>query len=226
MSRQTLHSWLARYRDGGLGGLVHRSHRPVSCPRRADAEVETAVCELRRHHPRWGPRRIRHELGTKGCPGPVPSRMTVHRILVRHGLIDPTVRKRRRADYRRWQRDAPMQLWQLDIVGGVMLADGVECKVVTGVDDHSRYCVIAAVVPRATGRAVCRLFRRPALRRDPACACDDQAHGHAVPCGTPSVHADHHPLDRRELIRRGLDPDDPAHGRGLCQPCHSKHAAN
>ena len=158
VSRQTLHSWLARYRDAGLGGLVDRSHRPASCPHRADAEVETAVCELRRHHPRWGPRRIRHELGTKGCPGPVPSRMTVHRILVRHGLIDPTSRKRRRTDYRRWQRDAPMQLWQLDIVGGLMLVDGTECKVVTGVDDHSRYCVIAAVVPRATGRAVCLAF--------------------------------------------------------------------
>ncbi len=31
----------------------------------------------------------------------------------------------------------------------------MEAKVVTGVDDHSRYCVIAAVVPRASGRAVC-----------------------------------------------------------------------
>ena len=53
-----------------------------------------------------------------------------------------------------------MQLWAVDIVGGVMLVDprtGVlrEAKVVTGVDDHSRYCVIAAVVERATGRAVC-----------------------------------------------------------------------
>ncbi|HEY7103450.1 MAG TPA: IS481 family transposase [Mycobacteriales bacterium] len=158
VSRQTLHTWLARYRDGGLGGLVDRSHRPASCPHRADAAVETAVCELRRHHPRWGPRRIRHELGVNGCPGPVPSRMTVHRILVRHGLIDPTTRKRRRQDYRRWQRDAPMQLWQLDIVGGLLLESGAECKIVTGVDDHSRYCVIAAVVPRATGRAVCLAF--------------------------------------------------------------------
>ena len=163
VSRQTVHSWLARYRAEGLGGLVDRSHRPVSSPRRAEAAVETAVCELRRHHPRWGPRRIRHELGVDGCPGPVPSRMTVHRILVRHGLIDPTTRKRRRDSYRRWQRDTSMQLWQMDIVGGLMLDDGsgspaVECKVVTGVDDHSRYCVIAAVVPRATGRAVCLAF--------------------------------------------------------------------
>ena len=47
-----------------------------------------------------------------------------------------------------------MALWQLDIVGGVLPADGTECKVVTGIDDRSRFCVIASVVPRATGRAV------------------------------------------------------------------------
>ena len=47
-----------------------------------------------------------------------------------------------------------MALWQLVIVGGAFLADGTEATVVTGVDDHSRYCVIACVVARATGRAV------------------------------------------------------------------------
>jgi hypothetical protein len=51
-----------------------------------------------------------------------------------------------------------MALWQMDIVGGMFLADGTEAKVVTGVDDHSRYCVIASVVSRATGRAVCLAF--------------------------------------------------------------------
>jgi hypothetical protein len=53
-----------------------------------------------------------------------------------------------------------MQLWQIDIAGGVMIADKRigelrEAKIVTGVDDHSRYCVIAAVTERATGRPVC-----------------------------------------------------------------------
>jgi hypothetical protein len=51
-----------------------------------------------------------------------------------------------------------MALWQLDIVGGAFLADGTEAKVVTGVDDHSRYCVMASVVARATRRAVCLAF--------------------------------------------------------------------
>jgi hypothetical protein len=46
----------------------------------------------------------------------------------------------------------------MDIVGGVILADGPEAKVVTGVNDHSRFCVIATVVARPTGRAVCAAF--------------------------------------------------------------------
>jgi len=163
VSRQTVHTWLARYRDEGLGGLVDRSHRPEFCPHQSPVEVEAAVCELRREHPRWGPRRLAHELGRSGMV-PVPSASTVYRILVRHGLVDAKARRRRREDYKRWERDAPMALWQLDIVGSVFLADGREIKVVTGVDDHSRYCVIAHACVRATGRAVCLAFAR-ALER-------------------------------------------------------------
>jgi transposase InsO family protein len=163
VSRQTVHTWLARYRAEGLGGLIDRSHRPEWCPHQAPVEVEAAVCELRREHPRWGPRRLAHELGRSGMV-PVPSRSTVYRILVRHGLVEPRRRGRRREDYKRWERDAPMALWQLDIVGGVFLADGTEVKVVTGVDDHSRFCVIAHACVRATGRAVCLAFAR-ALER-------------------------------------------------------------
>jgi hypothetical protein len=33
-----------------------------------------------------------------------------------------------------------------------------EVKIVTGVDDHSRYCVIAKAVMRATARPVCQAF--------------------------------------------------------------------
>jgi hypothetical protein len=49
-----------------------------------------------------------------------------------------------------------MSLWQMDVMGGVWLTDGTECKLVTGIDDHSRYCVVAHLVVQATGRAVCQ----------------------------------------------------------------------
>jgi hypothetical protein len=44
-----------------------------------------------------------------------------------------------------------MELWQLDVTGSVFLADGTECKLISGIDDHSRFCVIATAVRRATG---------------------------------------------------------------------------
>jgi transposase InsO family protein len=89
---------------------------------------------------------------------PLPSRSTIYRVLVRHGLVPARKRKRRRQDYKRWQREAPMQLRQLDVTGSVFLTDGTECKLISGIDDCSRYCVIATVVRRATARAVCLAF--------------------------------------------------------------------
>ena len=43
----------------------------------------------------------------------------------------------------------------MDVVGGIHLADGVEVKVVTGIDDNSRFVICAKVVARATARPVC-----------------------------------------------------------------------
>jgi len=43
----------------------------------------------------------------------------------------------------------------MDIVGRIYLADGTELKAVTGLDDHSRFCVSARLVARATAKPVC-----------------------------------------------------------------------
>jgi transposase InsO family protein len=153
VSRQSVHAWINRYRVAGLEGLADRSHRPNRCPHQLAAAVEAKVCELRRQHPRWGPQRLRDELARRGVV-PLPSRAAVYRLLVRNGLIQPDSRRRRRG-WRRFERERPMQLWQLDLIE-LPLADGAEVKVLTGVDDHSRYCVSAQAMPRATGRAVCR----------------------------------------------------------------------
>jgi transposase InsO family protein len=52
-----------------------------------------------------------------------------------------------------------MELWQLDVMGRVRLTDGTELSAVTGLDDHSRYCVIAQLVRRATARPVCQALQ-------------------------------------------------------------------
>src|SRR5829696_5303375 len=107
--------------------------------------------------PTGGQRRLAHELARVGVDPP-PGLTSIYRALVRNGLIQPRARRRRKTDYRRWERARPMQLWQLDVMGGIWLADGRELKAVTGIDDHSRLCVMAGLIERANARSVCRIF--------------------------------------------------------------------
>ncbi len=161
-TRQSLHKWRKRFQDEGKPGLTDRSHRPHHSPSRIDADTEALICRMRRENPRWGARRISHELARQQV-AKVPSRATVHGILTRNGMVNQQVQQHKRR-YRRWQRQTPMHLWQLDLVGGVPLADGRECKVLTGIDDHSRFVVVAAVLTAPSGRAVCEAFTA-AMRR-------------------------------------------------------------
>jgi transposase InsO family protein len=116
--------------------------------------IESMVLEMRRTHPSWGPRTILNHLARKGT-SPLPARTSIYRALVRHHLIDPKPRKRRASDYKRWERSRSMELWQMDVTLGVRLQDGTRPSVVTGIDDHSRFCVCARVVERATAKPVC-----------------------------------------------------------------------
>lgn len=154
VARQTVHDWLRAYAAHGMAGLVDRSSKPQSCPHQMSPLVEARIVELRRANPGWGPRTILHRLGREGLE-PLPGRSSVHRALLRHGLISPGKRRRRRSDYKRWERGRAMELWQMDVVGRIHLADGTELSAVTGIDDHSRFCVCARLVARATARPVC-----------------------------------------------------------------------
>ena len=154
VTRQTVHNWLRSYANFGVAGLVDKSSKPETCPhqmtpsgrspdRRDAAQSSEMGAEVHPHPP------------GSGRGHPLPGRSSIYRALVRHRLIMPTPRKRSRSDYKRWERSKSMELWQMDIVGRFYLADGTEVKVVTGVDDHSRYCVCARIVARATARPVC-----------------------------------------------------------------------
>ena len=116
--------WLAKYEAGGLEGLVDGSHRPRSCPHQMPAEVEArdradAVARIRRGGRGGSVFELAQSRG-----GPVPSESAVYRALVRLNLIDPPARRRRDRKWKRWERGAPMELWQMDVVGGFLLADG------------------------------------------------------------------------------------------------------
>jgi transposase InsO family protein len=157
ISRRTMHRWLARYETDGLEGLNNRSHRPAHCPHQTSPAVEAMALEMRRAHSYWGARRIAFELARKQVE-PSPSESAVYRCLVRSAVIDPDSRRRRREEWKRWERATPMELWQLDVVHGFALADGSTAKALTGIDDHSRFCVSAQLMLREPTQAVCDGF--------------------------------------------------------------------
>jgi hypothetical protein len=124
-----------------------------------DPAVEVRLTELRGLHPGWGADRLRYRLSREGVE-PLPSRAAIGRALVRLGLVRPGRPRRPRREYRRWERGRPMELWQLDVMGGVLLDDGGEVKAVTAIDDHSRFCLAVGLVERASSRPVCGVFAR------------------------------------------------------------------
>jgi len=152
VARKTVHVWLAKYEAGGLEGLADGSHRPRSCPHQMPAAVEVALVELRVAHPSWGPRRLTFELARRGH---AVSESAAYRALARLNLIDPAARRPRDRKWKRWERGTAMELWQMDVVGGFVLADGTRAKALTGVDDHSRCCVSAHLMGRESSRGVC-----------------------------------------------------------------------
>ena len=153
IDRRTLHRWLVRYATDGLAALADKSSKPDRCPHQMPPEVEARIVEMRRSHPGWGPRTILNKLRRE--QDHPPSRAAIYRCLVRHRLISPKPRRRRRDDYKRWERSRSMELWQIDVMGSVVLTNGIGVSIVTGIDDHSRFCVIAKIVERATARPVC-----------------------------------------------------------------------
>ncbi|GAB3376301.1 holin [Amycolatopsis echigonensis] len=99
---------------------------------------------------------------------------------------------------------------------------GVRCTEVVPAGTRCPACTRRAEEQRGSARARGydhrheTRFRRAVLELHPICQL----------CGRDvAVHADHHPVDRRTLVLRGEDPNDPRHGRGLCASCHSAETA-
>jgi putative transposase len=60
ISRKAAYKWIGRHEQDGANGLTDRSHRPQSCPHETSQPIVDAVLEARRHHPRWGAKKLLH----------------------------------------------------------------------------------------------------------------------------------------------------------------------
>jgi transposase len=157
ISKTQVYEWLARYRQDGAAGLVPRSRRPVSSPRRLAADVEDEIVRWRMLRPRWGAKKIRSMLAREGWP--VPAVSTVHQVLVRRGLVDHTSRRREPpGGWQRFTRPCCNDLWHIDATRH-QLAGGRGFWVLDLVDDHSRFLLAAHVAAAPAMRPGWDAFR-------------------------------------------------------------------
>ena len=146
------YKYVERVRCEGLDGLEARSRRPRSSPQQTPVEVEDRVVRLRKElddagldH---GATSIQWHLGRQREVAKVPSVATIHRILVRRGLVVPEPKKRPKTTIRRFEAPAPNEMWQIDHTDWV-IATGV-VKIFNIVDDHSRVAIRSRAVAEAT----------------------------------------------------------------------------
>ena len=114
ISRPTGYKWVERYRNGE--SLCDRSHAPFTRPFRTDPEMEKRILEVRNVHKTWGPRKIHRHLMDKGVADALPAPSTIGDILKRHGQIDEVV-SAQHTPWKRFERDTPNALWQMDDSG-------------------------------------------------------------------------------------------------------------
>ena len=136
ISRQTGHLWLKRYRDfGTFAALDDRSHAAVHVWNRSHRKIEELVLEIRRQDG-WAGRKIQQILESEH--GIRISARTVDRILKREGCIRND--ELNRPALKRFEREAPNELWQMDFKGQYRTEVGF-CYPLSILDDHSRYVV-------------------------------------------------------------------------------------
>ncbi|WP_460948474.1 IS481 family transposase, partial [Okibacterium endophyticum] len=159
LSRQYLHTLLARYRTEGLDGLEPRSRAPLSSPQAVTDRVRDKTIAIRRRLTAEGldagPVTIAWHLRNEGLKP--PSSSTIRRILHHAGLITPEPRKRPRSSYIRFQAAQPNETWQSDFTHW-RLADDTDVEILNWLDDHARYLLSCTAHKPVTGDDIVTTF--------------------------------------------------------------------
>jgi len=142
--------------EGKLAAVAARRPVAKSVSRRTSDELEAIALQVRADLKRagWdhGPLSVAAAMRRQGVTP--PSRATLARIFIRHGVVIPEPAKRPRASYRRFRYPDPNGCWQLDGFE-VRLDDDAGSKrcVLQVEDDHSRFILASHVARSETSEA-------------------------------------------------------------------------
>lgn len=150
ISRKTGYKWSERFNTQGIEGLEDHSRRPHHSTIKTDHTLEQAILTMRDQYG-WGGRKLHRRLRDLGyCSVPQPS--TISSILKRHGRIPKGASDKHQA-WKRFEHEAPNQLWQMDFKGHFALQQG-RCHPLTVLDDHSRFSLCLQACENEQGKTV------------------------------------------------------------------------
>jgi transposase InsO family protein len=155
MSRPTGYELGRRWEQESEAGLEDRSRAPRRHPNQTAAKIEQQVLELRRQHPRWGPRTLQRRLRDLDQRTRWPAASTIGAMLEREGLTLRRRKRRRTPPYTPPLAEAtePNRLWCADFKGWFRTGDGTRIDPLTISDAYSRYLLrVQAVEKTDTAR--------------------------------------------------------------------------
>jgi transposase InsO family protein len=144
ISRPTAYRLIQRYEQYGIKGLMEQSKAPINHPNRTHPKVENGILLLKEKHKRWGAKKLRRLLFNDFTEVDIPSVVTVHNILSRHGLVCPQKRIRRvKPLYPIFDPQECNEVWSADYKGKFKMGNMKYCHPLTIADSKSRFLFTA-----------------------------------------------------------------------------------
>ncbi len=144
ISRNTAYKYLKRFVKQGYKGLEEETRNPHNHPNKTPKEIEEAIIELRKKHPRWGAGVIIDILEKSGNYEKLPSATTGNRILKDNDLIKKR-RRHKKVEMHKpiFDPHTPNEVWSADFKGKFKMKNGQYCYPLTIADSYSRYILAA-----------------------------------------------------------------------------------
>jgi transposase InsO family protein len=144
ISRPSAYLLIGRYEKLGIEGLLDKSKAPGNHPNKTKKEVEDRILSLKKQHKRWGAKKIYKLLFNFFTENEIPSVVTIHNILFRHGLVCPQRRIRRvKPVYPIFDPKECNEVWSADYKGKFKMGNMKYCHPLTIADSKSRFLFTA-----------------------------------------------------------------------------------
>jgi transposase InsO family protein len=145
ISRPTAYKIIARFENEGYEGLQELSRKPRGIhPNSTDENVVNGILILKEKHKLWGAKKIHKLLYNDFSDELIPSVLTVHNILKKHGLVKPQKRLRRvKPIHPIFDPKQCNEVWSADYKGKFLMGNKIYCHPLTVADSKSRFVFTA-----------------------------------------------------------------------------------